>query len=217
MKLEARFEWGQLKAALDEVPANQGRLTTEILDVLARRFLSYLSQYAPQRTGNYLRSWQINNRTKNSITISSPNRMLFLILEFTGAKPHMIRPVRKQALRFQMGGNLFFSKGHMIKGIKPIPHVRPALKALERDIPGIVYDLTGKIMPKLFEKATRRYRGRATDPAFRGNKKQISMARKQGGKKIIKRGSFGRVLRRRTKRVGTKTGDTSYRARVTKF
>lgn len=217
MKITTNLQWSELKAALDEVPANEGRLTIEILDVCARRFLLYLSQYAPQRTGNYLRSWQITDRSQNSITISSPNRMMFLILEFTGAKPHMIRPVRKEALRFMMGGNMFFSKGHMVKGIKPIPHVRPALKALQRDIPGIVYDLTGKIMPKMFERATRRYRGRSTDPAFRGNKKQISMARKQGGKKIIRRGSFGRVLRRRTKRVGTKTGDKTYRARVTKF
>ena len=39
-----------------------------------------------------------------------------------GTSPHFIAPVNKKALRWKGGKDWFFSKGHMVSGIKPRRH-----------------------------------------------------------------------------------------------
>ena len=39
-----------------------------------------------------------------------------------GTSPHFIKPVTKKALAWKGGGQWFFSKGHMVSGIKPRRH-----------------------------------------------------------------------------------------------
>ena len=44
-----------------------------------------------------------------------------IFLEY-GTSPHFVKPATKQALAWNGGGEFFFSKGHMVRGIAPRSH-----------------------------------------------------------------------------------------------
>ena len=54
-----------------------------------------------------------------------------------GTRPHIIRPIRAQALRFEVGGEIVFAKLVRHPGTRPQPFVRETAEAVERRIPGL--------------------------------------------------------------------------------
>ena len=66
------------------------------------------------------------NGDKVKITITSD--MPYSVFVHEGTRPHIIRPVRKQVLKFQVGGRNVFTKEVRHPGTKPKPFLRKALK-----------------------------------------------------------------------------------------
>ena len=102
----------------------------------------------------------------NRCVVMTPMRQLFLILEYQGSKPHIIRPKNKQYLRWpvreskrktvrtpgpspalpQGGAQVYaFAKEVHHPGFKPIRHVRPAHRSVMRQALPIFFKHMGRI------------------------------------------------------------------------
>lgn len=119
---------------------NFDRYRSQVLNLLANRLLTLIAQFAPARTGAYIRSWRVLARGPETITVgSTADPRLFVMLEFTGAQPHTIEP-GGQSLRFQLRtGEIIFAKIVSHPGMKARPHLRPAMRMLASEAEGIAY------------------------------------------------------------------------------
>ena len=83
----------------------------------------------PFNQGNYRASWKKKKIKKQTISVETPMGQLMIWLEFTGTKPHIIVPVRAQALHWinDAGQDVYAMEVHH-PGTKPQPHLRPAIK-----------------------------------------------------------------------------------------
>ena len=84
----------------------------------------------PIDTGAYSKSWKKKKTKKQTITIETPMGQLMIWLEFTGTVPHVIEPVRANALHWidkKTGKDVFAMRVHH-PGTQPQPHLRPAIK-----------------------------------------------------------------------------------------
>lgn len=77
------------------------------------------------RTGKLTRTHYAKIRKTWTIEIGAKAKHAKYL--FYGTKAHMIRPKKKKALAWKVGGTTFFSKGHMVKGIKGRDWLRPAI------------------------------------------------------------------------------------------
>ena len=138
----------------------------EYLGVLAKIFLNALIKFAPAETGNYINAWRVITQQQDRIVIGparesplrrndaggttqgiSP-RQLAVILEFTGAQPHTIRPKSDDGvLVFDWGGQRVFFTLVRHPGMKPKPHIRRALAETKRQAKGIAYAIAAQYMP----------------------------------------------------------------------
>lgn len=140
----------------------------EYLSILANRFLEKLAKFAPVNTGRYINSWRIVEQSAERVVIGPrdgggavgsttgaiPVQQLAIILEYTGATPHTIRPRNKEALHFKFGGQDIFFTVVQHPGMRPKPHIRPALAELLREAPGLAYaTLAGRTIPKRWKAA----------------------------------------------------------------
>lgn len=79
-----------------------------------------IASYPSVDTGRFMGSIQTDvSKPFQSIVFTNVEYAKFL--EF-GTSPHFIAPVNKKALRWKGGTEWFFSKGHMVSGIKPRRH-----------------------------------------------------------------------------------------------
>ena len=84
---------------------------------------------APNDTGEYSKSWKKSKPTKEKFTVTTNMGQLYLWLEFTGTKPHEIKPIRAKALHWiNDAGQDVFAKKVWHPGTTAEPHVQPALK-----------------------------------------------------------------------------------------
>ena len=118
-------------------------------DIASRELVREIQKTAPKDTGKYAKQWRVrrrNDRTKFKTVIHiSPGvkklpgpfnydnatyQNLFEWLEFTGTKPHIIRPRKARMLHWvdkKTGMHHFrFSVRH--PGTSAQPHVRPAMR-----------------------------------------------------------------------------------------
>jgi len=104
----------------------------DTLDTLADKFLAILQFHirnGPFDTGHYLESWQITEKTRTSRTISSPEDLLFVILEYTGAQEHKIERKFAEALHWvDTGGEHHFAMWVIHPYQPPQPHFRTAIR-----------------------------------------------------------------------------------------
>lgn len=79
-----------------------------------------IAAYPSVDTGTFLNSIKADiSKDYQAIVYTDISYAVFLE---HGTSPHFIKPVTKKALAWKGGGQWFFSKGHMVSGIKPRRH-----------------------------------------------------------------------------------------------
>ena len=111
------------------------RFATTAHTAMARNLVAEIKRTAPKKSGKYANSWYAG--TSNSRRVEARTKMprMFDLLEFTGRSPGPIDPVRAKVLRFEQHGQIRFAAHVDHPGFPPIPHVRPALRRIERSYP----------------------------------------------------------------------------------
>ena len=112
-KLRSRFK------AVEKAP--RGMMRTLALSAVKNQ-----KNLAPVRTGNLRRTIHVASATATSaVTVASANYAA--AVEF-GTAPHVIRPRRRKALRFNVGGSVVFAKKVNHPGTRPQPFMLPGAK-----------------------------------------------------------------------------------------
>lgn len=96
---------------------------------LQRRIANQARQDVPVRTGNLGRTvgeGQIRVTGPRSVSGSVHAKADYALYVHEGTRPHIIRPRRAQALRFQIGGRTVFAKMVRHPGTKARPFLRNA-------------------------------------------------------------------------------------------
>ena len=103
------------------------RLITRLADFAYEE----MRRRAPVRTGKLRRSIEKRvGRLKAEIGPTVP----YAVFVERGTRPHIITPVRAQALRFEIGGEVVFAKLVRHPGTKPQPFVRETAEETARRI-----------------------------------------------------------------------------------
>lgn len=102
--------------------------------------LNYIKQLAPKKSGKYAKSWKKGMIRKNIADVTTTSGDLFEILEFTGADPQTrVRSAGQKPYVFKdENGITVFTFKINWPGFDNIPHVRPAMRKLEKDFPVIL-------------------------------------------------------------------------------
>lgn len=112
-----------------------------ILKRIAESLLTEIKKRAPKDTGDYAKSWKITKIDGDEAVISTDQGKLYVILEFTGAQPHRIRPRDPDGvLVFEVNGKKVFTKYADHPGQPTQPHVRPAIKKINNLVPQIIME-----------------------------------------------------------------------------
>lgn len=103
---------------------------------LAEYFLRVIKTRTPKKTGATAESWTIHYHKKDSdgvIWEISPDgrEKEVTFLEF-GTKPHVIEPNVREALRFEVDGEVVFAKKVFHPGTKPLGFVRLTQEDLDK-------------------------------------------------------------------------------------
>ena len=101
--------------------------------------LREVKRTAPADTGAYAASWRLGTADARFVRLRTSMPALFEILEFTGGRPHAIRPVRAKFLHWidRRTGRDIFRRMVQHPGAPPTPHARPALKRMMYQTPGL--------------------------------------------------------------------------------
>lgn len=120
--------------------ANKEKFNRAVLIDSQDILLNYIKQLAPRKSGDYARSWKKGMISKNTAKVTTTLSQLFEILEFTGAKPqNRVRTGNQKPYVFKdENGITVFTFKINWPGFDNIPHVRPAMRRLEKDFPIIL-------------------------------------------------------------------------------
>lgn len=107
-----------------------GRIATQILAVAKRN--------CPVRTGELRESGKVdgvsgkgNYRAEGAVSFTAP----YAVFVHEGTRPHVIRPRRARALRFEMDGRVIFAAHVNHPGTAPNPFLANAVRQVRRDAP----------------------------------------------------------------------------------
>ena len=127
-----------LTPALDEMKKQLQPSATDKRDrkaekKFAERLLAEIRRRAPKDTGEYAKSWHIEER-RDGFYVVTDDSTLYDILEYTGSVPHDIYPRYASVLHWidRDTGQDRYAAHVRHPGFKPIPHVRPALRAVQK-------------------------------------------------------------------------------------
>jgi len=127
---------------------NTDQIIKAIIDDIGELFLKLVKFYAPRDTGRYAKSWHITGKTKNSVTIGTKLNTLYVVLEFGVDHEVRIDAKNAQALHWKdAGGNDHFAKFVIIPPRKPQPHVRRAIRDINRVWRHVALVNLGKFIP----------------------------------------------------------------------
>ena len=104
--------------------------TPKALSYAAQDMTRFLMENSPVDHG-LLRSWFIDSIDEERAVIKSPAE--YAIYQDQGTRDHMIYPNKAKALHW---GGKYFSKGHMVSGIKGKHFVDKSFEQLQPLIPG---------------------------------------------------------------------------------
>jgi len=104
------------------------------------RLINELSEYAekamreeaPERTGALKRSIR---RTVSGFESEISPQVSYVVYVEYGTRPHTITPVRAKVLRFEVGGEIVFTRLVHHPGAKPNPFVRRTAEKTMRKVP----------------------------------------------------------------------------------
>lgn len=113
------------------------KLTQEILMTLGKMLLKMIKEKAPKKSGEYAESWVIQGASSKSVTIGTSKDKLHIFLEY-GTAAHPITPKKKSVLRWEDESGVHFAMYVSHTGFPAKPHVRPALKRWEKQVPDVI-------------------------------------------------------------------------------
>lgn len=97
---------------IGKLPGRFQKAKAQGLNYTAQDMVRFLMQNSPVDHG-LLRSWFIDSLTEDQAVIKTPAE--YAIYQDQGTSAHMIYPNKAKALHW---GDKYFSKGHMVSGIK---------------------------------------------------------------------------------------------------
>ncbi|WP_308416876.1 hypothetical protein [Streptomyces sp. AJS327] len=123
MTVEMRIEQGRLARALRA----RGGIAERFLSRRTRRVADIARREAPGRMGAYI-DWKIESgpRGLEGVIICDHPATLYVLY---GTRPHIIRPRRAKALRFDVGGRTVFAAVVHHPGTRPNDFLGRALRA----------------------------------------------------------------------------------------
>ena len=114
---------------IGKLPGKLQQAKAKGLEYTAETMVRFLMQNSPVDHG-LLRQWFIDSIDDEEAHIKSPAE--YAVYQDQGTRDHMIRPVNKKALHWDG----FFSKGHMVSGIKGKHFVEQSFNELRPLAPG---------------------------------------------------------------------------------
>ena len=129
--------------------AKNPELNKKIIEKIEKSFFYLLEEFAPRKTGAYIRSWRTESKTDNRIVFSTTMNDLFIILEFGVDHDVVITPKNASVLHFFVDGAEVFTKKVTIPPRPPKPHIRTAVNDLKRDIPQMINLTIKEVYPFL--------------------------------------------------------------------
>ena len=121
------------KAQLGLVAKRLEKAVQRVLEKAADYAEEEMRRRAPVRTGKLRRSIRKKVNLQALTAEVGPTVEYAVYVEY-GTRPHIIRPVRAQALRFEVAGRVVFAKLVRHPGTKPRPFVRETAEAVRRQI-----------------------------------------------------------------------------------
>ena len=128
MMVEITFEMDT--SPIGKLPGKFEKARRQGLFYAAQDMTRFLMQNSPVDHG-LLRQWFIDSIDEEEAHIKSPAE--YAIYQDQGTRDHMIYPVNKKALHWD---GKYFSKGHMVSGIKGKHFVDKSFEQLQPLIPG---------------------------------------------------------------------------------
>lgn len=151
--------WNRVIVSFEEPKRNNTVFTKEVLTKIGNELVKRIQKKASKDIGAYAKTWKVSSITSNKITVSSSaDPKLFVILEFSGAKPHRIEG--NPVLRFEINGQEVFARFVNHPGQKAQPHVRPSLKEVEQIVLETVYNSMEKHFPSFMRGEGKKAAGR---------------------------------------------------------
>lgn len=120
-------------AGLGKVDIHFYRAIRDFVDRTANFCEAKMLEYAPVGRGKLKES--IRQRRIEELKVIVEVGVPYGIYVERGTRPHIIRPVRAKALRFEIGGQVVFAKFVRHPGTKPQFFVRRAQEETSREIP----------------------------------------------------------------------------------
>lgn len=191
---DCKIEWLEksdvkMQVALREIADNTDQFVTTSLKMLGERLRELIELYAPKKSGDYSKSWWVDEPQGNAIYIRTDDGLKARMLEFTGRRPSRIHG--NPILHFQIAGQDIFVHWVDHPGFPAKPHIRRAMRQLQKEAPSIIYAALGKHV-KIFKEPTQKYQTQWT---------RLSASR------TVRRKSTRRRLRRsgtfRTQQIGS--------------
>ena len=127
MQIAVKFDFTQLK---QEIQSLKRLDTNPFWSAQSKKSLKAFKEKVPIDTGDYKKSWKIKKSNKNGFVLETDKGFLFDLLEFQGARPHVIEPVRAKVLHWidKETGQDRFAMRVQHPGFEKIPHARPFIK-----------------------------------------------------------------------------------------
>lgn len=115
---------------IGKLPGKWDKARKQGLNYAAQDMTRFLQRNSPVDHG-VLKQWFIASLTDTEAHIKSPAE--YAVYVDQGTKAHMIKPVNRKALHW---GGKYFSKGHMVSGIKGKHFVDKSFEQLKPRVPG---------------------------------------------------------------------------------
>lgn len=114
---------------IGKLPSKLQAAKAKGLQYSAETMVRFLMQNSPVDHG-LLRQWFIDSIDEEEVHIKSPAE--YAVYQDQGTRDHMIKPVNKKALHWDG----YFSKGHMVSGIRGKHFVEQSFNELQPLVPG---------------------------------------------------------------------------------
>ena len=170
------------------------RVQQRFLRLIGESAVILLKQVTPVDSGELADSWRVLGQGKDYVEVGTS--LIGLVEDLTqGTKPHLIRPVRGNVLRFEMGGQEIFATEVRHPGTRPNPFLDDVARSIHNAVIEILEQSLAESHPyfvKLAGGKGRKFQqvGR-TSAGFKGG---VSFA---GRSTLVRVGTGRRQLKRR--------------------
>ena len=137
MTIDFKFDLAKVMKFVENLDDNMSKVFEKTLNDAGELLVKELQKTSPFDTGVYASDWHISERTETSITITQPDGLLYVMLEFTGRRPGKI--YGKPYLVFDWKGKTWILRSVKHPGFSAQPHARPALNKVMAQLRDIFY------------------------------------------------------------------------------